>query len=117
MKTIPKISETEWEVMKVLWTESPLPADDIIARLAAQDDWHRHLVQAGPVIDVDEVDPRGLDADERLARPGRGVRNLLVAQRLVAAGRVDANGLHDPLPAGASGKATTVFLMGLSVFR
>jgi BlaI family transcriptional regulator, penicillinase repressor len=40
MKTIPKISETEWEVMKVLWAESPLTADVIIARLAAQDDWH-----------------------------------------------------------------------------
>lgn len=40
MKTIPKISETEWEVMKVLWAKSPLPADEIIAQLAAQDAWH-----------------------------------------------------------------------------
>lgn len=40
MKTIPKISETEWEVMKIVWAESPLAADVIIARLAAQDDWH-----------------------------------------------------------------------------
>ena len=40
MKTIPKISETEWEVMQVLWAESPLAAQDIIARLAAHDDWH-----------------------------------------------------------------------------
>jgi len=40
MKIIPKISETEWEVMKVLWTESPLAADEIITRLAAHDDWH-----------------------------------------------------------------------------
>ena len=40
MKTIPKISETEWEVMKVLWASSPLAAEEIIAQLAAQDDWH-----------------------------------------------------------------------------
>jgi BlaI family penicillinase repressor len=40
MKTIPKISETEWEVMQVLWADSPLAATDIIARLAAHDDWH-----------------------------------------------------------------------------
>jgi BlaI family transcriptional regulator, penicillinase repressor len=40
MKTVPKISETEWEVMKVLWTESPLSAGDVIAKLAARDDWH-----------------------------------------------------------------------------
>lgn len=41
MKNIPKISETEWEVMQVLWASSPLAAEDIIARLAEQDDgWH-----------------------------------------------------------------------------
>lgn len=41
MPTIPRISETEWEVMKVLWTEAPLTANDVIARLAARDSsWH-----------------------------------------------------------------------------
>ena len=40
MKTVPKISETEWEVMKVLWANSPLSADEIIAQLATQDAWH-----------------------------------------------------------------------------
>jgi len=41
MKTVPKISETEWEVMKVLWATSPLSAEEIIARLVAQDgEWH-----------------------------------------------------------------------------
>ena len=41
MKNIPKISETEWEVMQVLWASSPLSAEYIIARLAAQDEgWH-----------------------------------------------------------------------------
>ena len=40
MKNVPKISETEWEVMKVLWAEAPLSAEQIIEKLAAQDDWH-----------------------------------------------------------------------------
>ena len=41
MPTIPRISETEWEVMKVLWAHAPLTANDVIARLAAQDpSWH-----------------------------------------------------------------------------
>jgi BlaI family transcriptional regulator, penicillinase repressor len=40
MKSIPKISEAEWEIMKVLWEKSPLSAGEIIAKLSAQDDWH-----------------------------------------------------------------------------
>ena len=40
MKTIPKISEAEWEIMKVLWAKSPLAADAIIVKLSARDDWH-----------------------------------------------------------------------------
>lgn len=45
MKAIPKISETEWEVMKVLWAESPLSAEQIIAQLSAEDDWHPKTVK------------------------------------------------------------------------
>src|SRR5207237_4523779 len=40
MKAIPKISETEREIMKVLWARAPLSADDIIGQLAKHDDWH-----------------------------------------------------------------------------
>ena len=41
MPAIPRISETEWEVMKVLWADAPLTANDVIARLTAQDaSWH-----------------------------------------------------------------------------
>ena len=41
MPAIPRISETEWEVMKVIWAHAPLTANDAIARLAAQDpSWH-----------------------------------------------------------------------------
>lgn len=41
MKSVPKISETEWEIMKVLWRRSPLTANEIIEALTAQDPtWH-----------------------------------------------------------------------------
>jgi BlaI family penicillinase repressor len=41
MKNTPKISDTEWEIMRVIWAEHPLSAADIIARLTAQDPtWH-----------------------------------------------------------------------------
>ncbi|MSU62855.1 MAG: BlaI/MecI/CopY family transcriptional regulator [Pedosphaera sp.] len=41
MKSIPKISETEWEVMRVLWGKSPLAAGEIIEALVAKDQsWH-----------------------------------------------------------------------------
>lgn len=41
MKTIPNISETEWEVMKVVWAEGPLSAAEIIATLSTSDPtWH-----------------------------------------------------------------------------
>ena len=39
MKSIPRISDAEWTVMKVLWTRSPLPASDIIAALAHSEQW------------------------------------------------------------------------------
>lgn len=37
MSTPPKISEAEWEVMKVVWTRSPRAAADIIEELQAAD--------------------------------------------------------------------------------
>ena len=41
MKPIPKISETEWEVMQVLWAKAPLSAAEIIEALTAKDStWH-----------------------------------------------------------------------------
>ncbi|MBB6447853.1 BlaI/MecI/CopY family transcriptional regulator [Bacillus benzoevorans] len=39
MKELPKISEAELEVMKVLWAESPLTANEIIERLESTSDW------------------------------------------------------------------------------
>ena len=41
MTTIPKISEVEWEIMRVVWARSPLAASDIIDALASSDaSWH-----------------------------------------------------------------------------
>lgn len=41
MKRIPKISETEWEVMRIVWARHPLTAAEIIAQLTTTDStWH-----------------------------------------------------------------------------
>jgi len=43
MKTAPRISESEWEVMKILWEESPLTANQVITRLSHTDWNHRTI--------------------------------------------------------------------------
>lgn len=41
MPAIPRISETEWEVMKVVWAHAPLTATALVEHLVAQDaSWH-----------------------------------------------------------------------------
>lgn len=41
MKSPPRISDTEWEIMRIVWAQHPIAAADIIARLAAADStWH-----------------------------------------------------------------------------
>jgi BlaI family transcriptional regulator, penicillinase repressor len=37
MKTIPRISEAEWEVMKVVWAKAPCSASEIIETLVSTD--------------------------------------------------------------------------------
>ncbi|MHB1421026.1 MAG: BlaI/MecI/CopY family transcriptional regulator [Bacillota bacterium] len=39
MKEIPKISDAEWEVLKVLWEKSPSTASEVIEALAGITDW------------------------------------------------------------------------------
>ncbi|MBN2064089.1 MAG: BlaI/MecI/CopY family transcriptional regulator [Sedimentisphaerales bacterium] len=39
MENIPKISDAEWQVMKVLWEKSPITANEIIARLEDEQSW------------------------------------------------------------------------------
>jgi BlaI family penicillinase repressor len=39
--SIPRISETEWEIMRVVWAAHPVSASDIVERLLTQDPtWH-----------------------------------------------------------------------------
>ena len=39
MKQIPKISDTEWQVMKVVWSKWPITANQVIDELAGKADW------------------------------------------------------------------------------
>ena len=39
MKKLPKISESEWLVMRVLWKKSPLTANEIVEKLAGKTKW------------------------------------------------------------------------------
>ncbi len=45
MKRTPKISEAEWEVMKVLWKTSPRTANDIVKELTGKTPWKRETIR------------------------------------------------------------------------
>jgi len=45
MKDLPKISEAEWQVMKVLWDKSPLTANEIVEKLANEIDWNPRTIK------------------------------------------------------------------------
>lgn len=46
MPKIPRISEAEWEVMKVFWSkQEPSPANQIVAALAGKTDWKPKTVK------------------------------------------------------------------------
>ncbi len=42
---IPKISDSEWEVMKLVWKSSPLTSEDIIASLSEKMDWSPQTIK------------------------------------------------------------------------
>ena len=47
MRKIPRISETEWEVMKIVWSQAPCSAGEIIAALRQTDpSWHPRTAKA-----------------------------------------------------------------------
>ncbi|HEX3000621.1 MAG TPA: BlaI/MecI/CopY family transcriptional regulator [Armatimonadota bacterium] len=47
MKKVPRISETEWELMKILWAQGPSSADEIIQALRQNDpSWHPRTAKA-----------------------------------------------------------------------
>ncbi len=45
MSRIPNISDAEWQVMEVIWAESPIAAMDVAARLAGRHQWHTRTVK------------------------------------------------------------------------
>ncbi|MFB0555392.1 MAG: BlaI/MecI/CopY family transcriptional regulator [Phycisphaerae bacterium] len=45
MKKTPRISEAEWEVMKVLWDTSPATANDVVKRLSGKTHWKRETIR------------------------------------------------------------------------
>src|SRR4051812_18417924 len=63
MKRPPRISETEWEVMRIVWARRTVPAAAIIAELMAQDPtWHPKTVRT---LLARLVDKGALDYRER----------------------------------------------------
>ena len=45
MKTPINISESEWEVMNVVWQKSPIPASEIVQQLSARNKWHSRTIR------------------------------------------------------------------------
>lgn len=63
----PRISESEWEVMTVVWGSGPAPASDIVAILAERKGWHSRTTRTlidrlvkKKVLQVDTAGPRNL---------------------------------------------------------
>ena len=42
---LPRISEAEWEVMKVVWDEAPVTASQVVERLAGAHEWNHRTVK------------------------------------------------------------------------
>lgn len=45
MKNTPRISEAEWEVMRVLWEAAPRTANDIVEVLTGRTHWKRETIR------------------------------------------------------------------------
>ncbi len=45
MRQPPKISESEWEVMKLLWERSPRTANEIVESLSKKTPWKRETIR------------------------------------------------------------------------
>lgn len=45
MPLLPAISDSEWEVMNILWDEAPLMASNIIDRLAGRQTWSARTIK------------------------------------------------------------------------
>ncbi|MBP2633411.1 MAG: transcriptional repressor, CopY family [Firmicutes bacterium] len=45
MKTLPQISATEWQVMKILWANEPLTANEVIQKIEGLTSWKPKTVK------------------------------------------------------------------------
>ena len=45
MRTPINISESEWEVMNVVWQKSPIPASEIVQQLSVRNKWHSRTIR------------------------------------------------------------------------
>lgn len=45
MKTLPKISESEWKVMKLIWKSNPLTSEEIINLLSDRMTWSAQTIK------------------------------------------------------------------------
>jgi BlaI family penicillinase repressor len=45
MGNVPRISDAEWQVMKVLWAQSPLTANEVVEALEASTDWNPRTIK------------------------------------------------------------------------
>ena len=45
MGDIPRISEAEWEIMKLVWKSSPITSDEIIASLSDKMNWSGQTIK------------------------------------------------------------------------
>ena len=63
MKATPRISDTEWEIMRIVWAQHPITAGEIIARLTAADSsWHPKTART---LLARLVEKKALDYEER----------------------------------------------------
>lgn len=46
MKDAVKISEAEWEIMKIIWRKAPVTSDEIIEDLSSKKDWTSKTVKS-----------------------------------------------------------------------
>lgn len=45
MSTLPKISEAEWEIMKLIWKSNPLTSEEIINQLSTKMMWSAQTIK------------------------------------------------------------------------
>lgn len=45
MKKIPRISESEWEIMKVIWAKPSIGSNEIVEIISTQHDWHPKTIK------------------------------------------------------------------------